>query len=230
MRVEKDELIAGVLAANLRRVFRTMRGRTYRHLDELHVVLSESFGLAQAQVKALLEQLIAAGYIQHTERGHTLSDQGLRLAAASTGKPIPRAKAEQLLAELLNRARVINQGDSWYRVARIELFGSLLDASRATVNDIDLMVTLAPRYLTTDAHEDLVLMEQYRHVRTGKEGGTLMELLRFPTEEVFRQLKAGKRAYQLIDPSNHDRLRARTAYTIVFEDLAEPLPLPATLR
>ncbi len=88
-------------------------------------------------------QLIAEGYIERADLGYALSERGLRLAAASTGKPIPREKAEQLLAELLERARAINQGDSWYRVSQIELFGSLLDPTRETVNDIDLVNRLS---------------------------------------------------------------------------------------
>lgn len=230
MRVAKDEQIAGVPATDLRRAFRGMRDENYRRLDDLRAALGTSLGLTQIQAKATATQLIAEGYIEQGSLGYALSERGLRVAAASTGKPIPRATAEQLLAELLERARVINEGDSWYRVAQIELFGSMLDPGRETVNDIDLLVTLEPRYHTADGAEQLAAMGKYRQERTGKEGGSLMQLLSFPTEELFKQLKAGKRAYQLLDASSQDGLRTRTTCKIVFEDRAELLPLPAALR
>jgi predicted nucleotidyltransferase len=230
MRVSKDEQIAGMPATSLRRAFRAMRSRAYQRLDDLRAVLGEGLDLPREQAKAVVEQLIAEGYIERSDLGYRLSEQGLRLAAASTGRPIPRAQAEQLLTELIERARDINQGDSWYRIARIELLGSMLDPSRETVNDIDLMVTLAPRYLTAGASDHLLLKERYRHFRTGKSGGSVMEILGFPSEEVYRQLKVGKRAYQLIDPTNHDQLRERTACTVVFEDQADPIPMPELLQ
>lgn len=55
-------------------------------------------------------------------------------------------------------------------------------------------------------------------------------LLSFPSNEVLKQLKAGKRAYQLLDVHNHEEIRSRTTCTVVFEDHAEPLPLPDALR
>lgn len=230
MRADKADQIAGVPATDLRRTFRAIRDENYRRLDELRAALSAGLELTRAQAKATAAQLIAEGYIEQGQLGYALSERGLRLAAASTGKPIPRAKAEQLLAELLDRAEAINLGDSWYRVVQIELFWSLLDPGRETVNDIDLMVTLEPRYHTSDGAEQLAAMGKYRQTRTGKEGGTLMQLLSFPTEELFKQLKAGKRAYQLLDAASQDGLRARTACKVIFENRAELLPLPSALR
>jgi len=230
MRASKDEQIAGVPATDLRWVLRTMRGQVYEGIDELRTAIGERLDLTRAQGKTVAAQLIAEGYIDRQDKYYQLSEQGLQLAAASTGKPIPRSQAEVLLTAFIERARVINQSDSWYRVAKIELFGSLLDPSRETVNDIDLMVTLEPRYHTADSNELLKALSLYQRARTGKEGGTLMQLLSFPTEELFKQLKAGKRAYQLLDPSDHDELRERTACTIVFEDHAELIPLPDSLR
>jgi len=231
MRVDKADHIAGVPATDLRRAFRAMRDENYRHLDDLRAALGAGLELTQAQAMTVAAQLIAEGYFDRGELGYALTERGLRLAASSTGKPIPRAKAEQLLVELLDRARVINQNDSWHRIGQIELFGSLLDPSRETVNDIDLLVTLEPRYETpADNNELIVLLNAYRRGRTGKDGGTLMQLLSFPSEELFKQLKAGKRAYQLLDAASQDELRSRTECKVIFEDRAEPLPLPKSLH
>ena len=54
-----------------------------------------------------------------------------------------------------------------------------------------------------------------------------MRLLSFPTEELFKQLKAGKRAYQLLDAASQNGLRARTICKVVFKDCADSLPLPS---
>lgn len=230
MRASKDEQIAGVPAADLRRVFRTMRGQIFVGVDELRAAVGEGLCLTAAQRKALVAQLITDGYIERSRNAYELSEQGLRLAAASTGKPILRAQAEALLAAFIERARLINQGDSWDRVAKIELFGSMLDPSRETVNDIDLMVTLTPRYCTTDSQELLQALSLYQRARTRNASGGLSRLLSFPSDEVFKQLKAGKRAYQLLDVGDHDEIRARTTCTVVYEDHAEPIPLPESLR
>lgn len=231
MRVEKDDQIAGVPATDLRRAFRVMRDENYRRVDDLHAVFRAGLGLTQEQAQAITAQLIAEGYFEQGQLGYALTERGLRLAAASTGKPIPRAKAEQLLDELLERARAINQSDSWHRIAQIELFGSLLDPNRATVNDIDLLVTLELRYeIPADNNELITVLNAYRRGRTGKDGGTLMQLFSFPTDELFKQLKAGKRIYQLLDAASQDKLRDRTTCKVVFEGRAEMLPLPSTLR
>lgn len=227
MRIGHDQHIAGVSATDLRRVFRTMRDHTYRREQDLHAVLGASLELTPEQAAATAAQLIAEGYLERDELGYALAEQGLRLAAASTGKPIPRATAELLLNELIERARAINQSDSWYRVTQIELFGSLLDADRATVNDIDLLVTLTPRYRIADSPEVLHALSLYYQARTGKSGGGLARLLSFPREELFKLLKAGKRAYQLLDATNQEELRSRTTCTVVFAEHAEELPLPA---
>lgn len=231
MHVSKDDQIAGVPALDVRRAFRTMRGQVYAGIDELRAAVGAGLGLTVAQRKALVAHLIADGYLERQGKYYELSEQGLRLAAASTGRPIPRAQAEALLAALIDRARAINQGDSWKRVAQIELFGSLLDPGRMTVSDIDLLVTLAPRYRLEDSRELLASLSRYQRARTGKDsGGGLARLLAFPSAEVFTQLQAGKRAYHLLDAADQGHIRAGTACAVVFADPAEPIPLPEPLR
>jgi hypothetical protein len=57
-----------------------------------------------------------------------------------------------------------------------------------------------------------------------------MNLLNFPADEVLRQLKAGKRAYQLLSEPEHADMRARTSCEVVFAEHAEPIALPEDLR
>lgn len=58
MRASKDEQIAGVPAADLRRLFRTMRGQIFVGIDELRAAVGEGLGLTVAQRKALVAQLV----------------------------------------------------------------------------------------------------------------------------------------------------------------------------
>ena len=74
-----------------------------------------------------------------------VAELGRRFASKSLIRPITRAEADRLLADMLKRAHAINADDAlMYRVARISLFGSYLtDASE--LGDIDLYVELSQR-------------------------------------------------------------------------------------
>lgn len=228
MRIEKGDVIAGVSAIDLRRAFRNVRHMGYSQVQGMRDALGDPLGLTQKQRKALVEQLSSEGYITHEHSRYRLSEKGLRLAAAATGKPIPRKQAEELVEAFVTRAQEINRSESWYRVAQIEIFGSMLDDTREAVNDIDLMVTLTDRYVTTD--DIVTTIYRYYHKRTGKDNPSFKDALAFPYREVLRILKGGKRAYSIYTDTEHSSMRERTAFKVIFEDPAEPLVLPEDLR
>lgn len=229
MRIEKGDVIAGVSAIDLRRAFRNVRHMGYSQVQGMRDALGDSLSLTQEQRKALVEQLSTEGYITHEHSKYRLSEKGLRLAAASTGKPIPRKQADALVEAFVARAQEINRSESWYRIAQIEIFGSMLDDTREVVNDIDLMVTLAERYIPTD--DDLVItIYRYYHKRTGKDNPSFKEALAFPYREVLRLLKGGKRAYSILSDTEHSSMRERTACKVIIVDHTEPVALPEDLR
>lgn len=72
---------------------------------------------------------------------------------------IKRETAERYVQDVIQRAREINQGAYAWRVEQIEVFGSYL-TDKPVLGDIDLMVTLVPRYADPDQHEQILLERQ----------------------------------------------------------------------
>lgn len=230
MRISKEEQIAGVPALDIRRVFRRMGTDLFLDINHVREVVGANLDIKENELNSLVDQLIEAGYIYLNREYYRLSDKAFRVAAASTGNPIPRAKADALVQELIERAKLVNDSDTWDRIERIEMFGSMLDLSHQTVNDIDLIVTLSDRYRLDASQDGLNALAHYIWLRTGSGGQDVSRLMLFPSEEVFKRLKNRKRAYHLLDHRNHDAMRSLTTCTVVFEDHADPIPLPDSMR
>ncbi len=59
---------------------------------------------------------------------------------------IEREVAEAVLQRLIERAGEINAEEKYaWRIVRLELFGSMLDPSAATVGDIDIAIEIEPK-------------------------------------------------------------------------------------
>lgn len=107
-----------------------------------------------AEADRLLRQLESDGYVTHQTREYDGEPEvwwnttllGSGLAGASFLKPINRAKAEDLLAGVLDRAASYNADpDKPVWIEKISLFGSLLDQTATDFGDIDLHVVLEDR-------------------------------------------------------------------------------------
>ena len=73
------------------------------------------------------------------EDRYEITSLGARLCAIRLLKPIPRRRAEQLVAEFLKRVRDVNDRDDLqYRVRQVIAFGSYI-AATVDVADIDLL-------------------------------------------------------------------------------------------
>lgn len=156
MLIQREQEILGVDAVELRDFLRKLE--TY---PATMAVLHERSGSLGADLPARLAE---AGYIEITTAsvGYDLhpsevdvarpevwwtSVKGTQLSKARIGKPIPRAKAERLLTELIARAIEINNDtEALYWIETIELFGSLADPGRTTVGDVDVRVLAMPRH------------------------------------------------------------------------------------
>jgi hypothetical protein len=69
------------------------------------------------------------------------SPDGRRLAKAHTGSRMPRAVAEALLEDFLDRVRSVNRDPhATHVVESVDLSGSLADPGRREVTDVDLIV------------------------------------------------------------------------------------------
>jgi predicted nucleotidyltransferase len=72
--------------------------------------------------------------------------KGSALAQSTAAKPLRRASAERLVAELVQRARRVNACDDWaYRVKVLVVFGSVVTWAERP-NDVDIAYKLSPRW------------------------------------------------------------------------------------
>jgi predicted nucleotidyltransferase len=71
---------------------------------------------------------------------------GLALKKARFSKPLRRATAERLAAEIQARAGNAARQRLAYEIVEVHLFGSAADPLRVDCGDVDIAVGLAPRY------------------------------------------------------------------------------------
>ena len=143
----------------------------------------------------LLDQLAGAGYLQRRDGrdGHpaewntTLT--GGALTMASFLKPISRARAEKLLAEVLERAVEYNADDTkLYVTTEIAVFGSYLHSGATEHGDLDLSVKFTGR--RPDANEPGTLFA-YADA-SGRNFPTLLATLAWPQTELLQLLRINK--------------------------------------
>lgn len=136
MRLDKTETIRGVRMMVVRDLLRGMGPG------------SVSAGFVKDRTGAdICDALVARGWLKpdHETNGKQYFSStvaGDAVANAHFVKPLPRAKADRLVAEMLDRADGINAVDDLlYRVKTIRAFGSYITNS-PDVGDIDLEVEL----------------------------------------------------------------------------------------
>jgi hypothetical protein len=73
----------------------------------------------------------------------SLTQSGRQSRAASLQKRFPRAVGDEIVAELVGRARAINARDDLLcGVSELRLFGSMLDPKAEMVGDVDIAISL----------------------------------------------------------------------------------------
>ncbi|MNG45806.1 hypothetical protein D3C79_36460 [compost metagenome] len=109
----------------------------YRYLKTLREKLDEQ---AQAMAPILISRMIEENFIITLEDDHfELTDKAVSLSRHKFIKRLPRAKATQMLAELLGRVTEWNAVQPYVWIQNIWLYGSMLTDS-ADVGDIDLVI------------------------------------------------------------------------------------------
>src|SRR5207244_9199864 len=137
------------------------------------------------------------GYVQtssllrdSSEQYYEVTTLGNALAMATAGKPIHRRTADRLLSDFLSRVKQVNEDDHFlYKVTRVVVFGSYLDAQKETLNDLDLAVDL--EFKEADMSKRRALLdERIREAREqGRHFGTHLAQVSWPIREVKQFLK-----------------------------------------
>ncbi|MHB9090331.1 MAG: hypothetical protein ACYC7H_02830, partial [Chloroflexota bacterium] len=163
-------------------------------------------------VEAARPDLPEVRYWQATIKGNALANAKLH-------KPIPREKAERELAAFLERVHQLkNLNSPPYRVRQALLFGSLLDPTRGSVNDVDLAVELVHKTATNPAQA--VDLDRAYARASGRHTSTFLEELILARRDTFRYLRARSRVLSLHDLEAERPFLSQVDNQVVFEDLS----------
>jgi hypothetical protein len=210
MRIERDQLIAGLPARDIRRFMREAAGFIIRVRT-----VTEVLGCSERRALELLENLQNEGLIAATENFWEATARGHALAMAPAAPPLRRATAERLIEQVVERAGEINREDRLaYRVHWLALFGSFL-AGVERPNDVDIACSLKARF---DGEEERVLEDERRVAKGGFANSS--EWAAWPKLEILKKLKAGSHrlSIQEFDSSALKQLHHRIIFT---DDLSE---------
>ncbi|MBB4391661.1 hypothetical protein [Bradyrhizobium sp. ERR14] len=183
MQVRRDEEIAGVRLMKVRDLL--------RWADDGPIQLSaisDRLHCDRAKAELVQNALLEAGYIEidpnaSGQNCYIASDLGRQLCNAKFVRRITRSEADELVADFLERVRLVNGRDELtHRVREVRVFGSYIEDA-ADLGDVDLAVDFRPRRSTH------VEEAQARAKQSGKTIGNFLQLITFGQREVRQILK-----------------------------------------
>jgi hypothetical protein len=144
------------------------------------------------------------------EEVYDLTSDGNRFAIAKRTSPLTRSKGEAIIAGVIERAKAINQRqDLCYSVAKLTLFGSMLDPAIPLVSDVDIAFDLRRR--EHPEGKDWVEWHIDRFEASGRDSGNYIDKIYFGETEVVRLLKAKVRGLSLHPQRDLDGISAKSA-------------------
>jgi predicted nucleotidyltransferase len=183
--------------------------------------IRDELRITTARARRLAKALLQAGYIRDVRRpgerapSYERTVEGSALAGATMAPALHRSTAERLLEEVVERARAINEDDAYvYRVARIELFGSVL-GNNPRPNDVDLAVTLSRRHADPDKQERAERVRRRAASERGRRFRNMTDEAFWPQTEVLLALRGRARGLSLSEGGTPARLGAKTK--VIFE-------------
>jgi hypothetical protein len=209
MKLDRSEIICGQSAKKIRDFLGNARNGAFYRNDRCDTVVLINFAndYFGGEAKAVLAELFKRGWMVRGDRDGerdepkkvatvSLTQSGKQSRVASLQKRIPRAVGEQIVTELIERARSINaRDDLLFGVGELRLFGSMLDPEAVTVGDVDVAFELFFNKRPTDETGDQIK-------RAGKE----VELL----------LKARKPRVSLQTMVRFEDLKPAPRYRVIF--------------
>lgn len=230
MRVSKNDSICGLAAPTARQLMRA-------YYDERPIeVACDVLGISQDAARDQMRAFETAGYIERAKSAHAAGGdwwattvKGNALANASFGKPISRATATRLLAEVTERARSYNADPArLLTVTEIVVFGSYLDPATDRLGDLDLAVTAVRRDTDGQRYVDKVL----EYARTSRRSfSAFHERLFWPARELRMILKNRSSAISITDEDIRKLTdRFEVAYAVGDDPDAIPPPPDAVVE
>lgn len=207
MRIAGNEKIAGYPAFQIRQLMRETVGRSIspRYVREI-------LGCSNSGAARVLSQLEKAGFVEPVRGYWEATTKGSALAMATAAPPLRRGTAARLVADLVQRARLMNDDDNWaYRVHILVVFGSYARGVERP-NDVDVGCELRPRW----PDEMQQRKEQESRGKRGCPFRNISEWATWPKLEVIRYLRARARGLSIHELE--DWIKA-TEHTVIFEDV-----------
>lgn len=194
MRLDRKEIIAGQpikLVREFLRTYRNGRPDPKAIAEFFHTVLAHANTIAATLIERRLIENAAPRSWDQRPVVYAVSDLGVRFAAARLLKPIPRAKADQIVADLLGRVEAINaRDDLTHFIGEVRAFGSYITTS-PEVADIDLAISFVRK--PPPAGKDLIEWHLERAEQSGRVFGSYLDQLCYSENEVRRLVKDGNR-------------------------------------
>ena len=213
MRLDTNELIAGVAVLEVRRLLRRFNAG-FGQLD-----VERLLDVDDKAALALLDELSRLGLLKRTKaHGEWLwvpTVQGNALAGAKALAPMTRTTADALLQKLLDRVLEVNaRADFLYTIVRVDVFGSYL-SDRPRINDLDLAIELRARLADDDAHSDACQRQSDEAYRAGRRFRTIADSLSWPEEKVklFLRARSARISLHPIDEPQRLGVATRTVFT-----------------
>lgn len=137
MRIARGQTIAGLPVVQVRDFLRWAR------VNGVSVgAVSMRLGVRRPAASALLAELQQGGFVERKGRAWEVTELGCRLCAAKAIKPLTRAQADELVAEVLRRVQAIRVGEQFlFEVERLGVFGSYL-SDVPDLGDVDLALEM----------------------------------------------------------------------------------------
>lgn len=222
MRVSKSDTICGLAAPTARQLMRA-------YFDDRPVeVACGILGVSKDAARDQMRVFEAAGYVERSGLVHAADEEwwattvlGNALANASFGKPVSRATATRLLAQVTERARAYNADPArLLTITEIVVFGSYLDPAVDPLGDVDLAVSTVRRDIDGQRYVDRAL--EYARA-SGRGFSTFTERLFWPARELRMILKNRSPAISITD----EDVRALTdRFEVVYAVAGDPDAIP----
>jgi hypothetical protein len=189
MRIDKDQIVAGLPARDVRRFMRSVT-RKVIHAGSA----AQTLGLTKRESEQFLCGLEREGLIS-TETGYTeYTVKGSAFAMATAARPLHKNTAERLVGEVVERAQIVNLDTRFaYRVEELILFGSVMKGADRP-NDVDIGCKLIQRF---HGERQRIVEDQCR-AKKGAFRNTI-EWAYWPKFEILKTLKSRSRGLSIHD-------------------------------
>ena len=211
MRLDRREIIGGQPIKLVRKFL-----RTYRNGRADPEAIAEFFEIKTEHATSIAAISIERGLIEKAAPEswdrrpvvYAVSDLGVRFAAANLLKPIPRAKADQIVTDLMARVETVNaRNDLTHFVGEVRAFGSYITIS-PDVADIDLAISLVPK--PPPDSKDLVEWHLERADQSGRLFSSYLDQLCYSEVEVRRLVKDRNQYVSLHSISELENLKIKS--------------------